>query len=62
MLRKLKVKGSSSNLRLLFKKVEALDLPKVDEEFAKLFGIEDRQHDALNKEVRQNMHVNLIKH
>jgi trigger factor len=50
-----KLKGKAAQFKVTVKKVEALDLPKVDEEFAKLFGIEDGSIDALNKEVRKNM-------
>ena len=37
------------------KKVEGQKLPDVDEEFAKLFGVEDGGVEALNVEVRKNM-------
>jgi trigger factor len=50
-----KLKGKAAQFKVNVTKVEALDLPKVDEEFAKLFGIEDGSIDALNKEVRKNM-------
>jgi trigger factor len=36
-----KLKGKAAQFIINIKKVEQLDLPKVDEEFAKLFGIED---------------------
>ncbi|MEO9946122.1 trigger factor [Paraglaciecola sp.] len=50
-----KLKGKDAQFTVNIKKVEALNLPKVDEEFAKLFGIEDGNIDALNDEVRKNM-------
>jgi trigger factor len=50
-----KLKGKAAQFKVTVKKVEALDLPKIDEEFAKLFGIEDGSIDALNLEVRKNM-------
>ncbi|MDP5028947.1 MAG: trigger factor [Paraglaciecola sp.] len=50
-----KLKGKAAQFTVNVKKVEALDLPKVDEEFAKLFGIEDGSIDALKQEVRKNM-------
>ncbi|MEP0356210.1 trigger factor [Paraglaciecola sp.] len=50
-----KLKGKDAQFTVNIKKVEALNLPKVDEEFAKLFGIEDGNIDDLNDEVRKNM-------
>jgi trigger factor len=50
-----KLKGKAAQFTINIKKVEALDLPKVDEEFAKLFGIEDGNIEALHVEVRKNM-------
>jgi trigger factor len=49
------LKGKAASFALTVKKVEKLDLPKVDEEFAKLFGIEDGDVDALKAEVTKNM-------
>lgn len=49
------LKGKAAQFAITIKKTEALSLPKVDEEFAKLFGIEDGNVDALNDEVRKNM-------
>ncbi|MFT5311657.1 MAG: trigger factor [Paraglaciecola sp.] len=50
-----KLKGKAAQFTISIKKVEQLDLPKVDEEFAKLFGIEDGNIESLNTEVRSNM-------
>ena len=50
-----KLKGKAAQFTVNIKKTEALDLPKVDADFAKLFGIEDGDIDALNTEVRKNM-------
>jgi trigger factor len=50
-----KLKGKVAQFTINIKKVEQLDLPKVDEEFAKLFGIVDGNIDALHAEVRKNM-------
>ncbi|MFT4937051.1 MAG: trigger factor [Paraglaciecola sp.] len=50
-----KLKGKAAQFTINIKKVEQLDLPKVDEEFAKLFGIEDGSIESLNAEVRNNM-------
>ncbi|MGJ8682947.1 trigger factor [Paraglaciecola sp.] len=49
------LKGKEAQFTISIKKTEGLNLPKVDEEFAKLFGIEDGNIDALNDEVRKNM-------
>lgn len=49
------LKGKAASFALTVKKVEKLDLPKIDEEFAKLFGIEDGNVDALKAEVTKNM-------
>ncbi len=37
------LKGKDAVFQTTVKKVEGLDLPKVDDEFAKLFGVEDEQ-------------------
>jgi len=50
-----KLKGKAAQFKVNVKKVEQLDLPKVDAEFAKLFGIEDGSIEALHAEVRKNM-------
>lgn len=50
-----KLKGKSAQFTVQVKKVEALDLPKVDADFAKLFGIEDGNIESLTDEVRKNM-------
>ncbi|GGF75208.1 trigger factor [Alteromonas lipolytica] len=49
------LKGKEAQFKVNVKKVEGLTLPKVDEEFAKLFGIEDGDVEALKAEVRKNM-------
>ncbi|MDY6925633.1 MAG: trigger factor [Pseudomonadota bacterium] len=49
------LKGKEAQFTVNVKKVEGLTLPKVDEEFAKLFGIEDGDVEALKAEVRKNM-------
>lgn len=49
------LKGKAAQFAVSVKKVEGLNLPKVDEEFAKLFGIEDGDVEALKAEVRKNM-------
>jgi trigger factor len=49
------LKGKAAQFTITVKKTEQLDLPKVDEEFAKKFGIEDGDIEALNAEVRKNM-------
>ncbi|WJG08502.1 trigger factor [Aliiglaciecola sp. LCG003] len=49
------LKGKDAQFTITVSKVEGLELPKVDEEFAKTFGIEDGDVEALNVEVRKNM-------
>jgi len=49
------LKGKDAQFTVNVKKVEGLTFPKVDEEFAKLFGIEDGDVEALKAEVRKNM-------
>ena len=49
------LKGKSAQFAITVSKVEGLELPEVDEEFAKLFGIEDGNVEALQTEVRANM-------
>ena len=50
-----KLKGKAAQFTVKVNKVEALDLPKVDADFAKLFGIEDGSIESLTEEVRKNM-------
>jgi trigger factor len=50
-----KLKGKAAQFTINIKKVEQLDLPEIDEKFAKLFGIEDGNIEALHTEVRKNM-------
>ena len=49
------LKGKEAVFQATVKKVEGQSLPKVDEEFAKLFGVEEGGVDALKAEVRKNM-------
>jgi len=49
------LKGKAASFAITIKKTEGLSLPKIDEEFAKLFGIEDGDIDALKAEVTKNM-------
>lgn len=49
------LKGKDAQFAVSVKKVEELELPEVDAEFAKLFGVEDGDIDALKAEVRKNM-------
>ncbi|MDF2179595.1 trigger factor [Aliiglaciecola sp. CAU 1673] len=50
-----KLKGKAAQFAVKINKVEELELPEVNEEFVKLFGIEDGSVDALRAEVRKNM-------
>lgn len=49
------LKGKDAEFAITVNKVEGLDLPKVDDEFAKLFGVEEGGVDALKAEVKKNM-------
>lgn len=49
------LKGKDAQFKVTIKQVEGLNLPKIDEEFAKLFGIEDGDIEALRAEVKKNM-------
>jgi trigger factor len=49
------LKGKAAQFAITVKKVESLNLPKVDEEFAKLFGVEEGGVEALEAEVQKNM-------
>ncbi|MBU3021841.1 trigger factor [Aestuariibacter sp. A3R04] len=49
------LKGKDAVFDVTVKKVEGQQLPDVDDEFAKLFGVEDGGVDALKAEVRKNM-------
>jgi trigger factor len=49
------VAGKPVQFQVKVNKVEAPELPEIDEEFAKSFGIGDGSLDALRNEVRQNM-------
>ena len=49
------LKGKEAEFDIVVTKTEGAVLPNVDEEFAKLFGIEDGGVEALRDEVRKNM-------
>ncbi len=49
------LKGKEAEFDIVIHKTEGLVLPKVDEEFAKLFGVEEGGVDALREEVSKNM-------
>jgi trigger factor len=49
------LKGKNASFAITVTKVEGLDLPKVDDEFAKLFGVEEGGVEALKAEVKKNM-------
>ena len=49
------LKGKAAVFDVTVKKVEGKQLPDVDDEFAKLFGVEEGGVDALKAEVRKNM-------
>jgi len=49
------LKGKKASFAMKVTKVEGLNLPKVDEEFATLFGVTEGGVDALNDEVKKNM-------
>lgn len=49
------VAGKPVQFQIKVNKVEAPELPEIDEEFAKSFGIGDGSLDSLRQEVRQNM-------
>jgi len=49
------LKGKEAEFDIVVHKTEGAELPKVDEEFAKLFGIEEGGVEALRTEVSKNM-------
>lgn len=49
------LKGKEAEFDIVIHKTEGPVLPKIDEEFAKLFGVEDGGVDALREEVSKNM-------
>ncbi|MCC2605496.1 trigger factor [Planctobacterium marinum] len=49
------LKGKDAKFAITVKKVEVQELPEINEEFAKLFGVEDGSVDALRAEVTRNM-------
>ncbi len=53
--------GKEAEFSITVQKVEAPELPEVDEEFAKLFGVTEGGVEALRKEVAENMRRELDK-
>jgi len=49
------LKGKEAEFDIIVHKTEGPTLPKIDEEFAKLFGVENGGVDALREEVKKNM-------
>lgn len=49
------LKGKEAKFAITLKKVEVQELPELDDEFAKLFGIEDGDLEKLKDEVKRNM-------
>lgn len=49
------LKGKAASFAIKVTKVEGLNLPKVDEEFAELFGVKEGGVEALEAEVKKNM-------
>jgi trigger factor len=49
------LKGKDAEFTITVNKVEGLNLPKVDDEFALLFGVKEGGVDALKEEVQKNM-------
>ncbi len=49
------LKGKDAKFDIKITKVEGLNLPKLDEEFAELFGVKEGGVDALKEEVEKNM-------
>jgi trigger factor len=49
------LKGKLASFAITVTKVEGLNLPKVDEEFAELFGVKEGGVEALEAEVKKNM-------
>jgi len=49
------LKGKDAEFDIVVHKTEGAELPKVDEEFAKLFGVEEGGVEALRTEVSKNM-------
>lgn len=49
------LKGKDAEFAITVNKVEGLDLPKIDDEFALLFGVSEGGVDALKAEVQKNM-------
>ncbi|PCJ48158.1 MAG: trigger factor [Gammaproteobacteria bacterium] len=49
------VAGKDALFKVVVKEVKGLTLPKLDEEFVKLFGIDDGNVEQLKKEIKNNM-------
>lgn len=49
------LKGKDAKFAITVKKVEVQELPEINEDFAKLFGVEDGSVEALRAEVTRNM-------
>lgn len=49
------LKGKAASFAITVTKVEGLNLPKVDDEFAELFGVKEGGLEALQAEVKKNM-------
>jgi len=49
------LKGKAASFAITVTKVEGLNLPKVDDEFAELFGVKEGGLEALQEEVKKNM-------
>ena len=49
------LKGKEASFKITLSKVEELELPEIDEDFARLFGVEDGSVEALRSEVTANM-------
>ncbi|MGB3726927.1 MAG: trigger factor, partial [Glaciecola sp.] len=49
------LKGKAASFAISVTKVEGLNLPKLDDEFAELFGVKEGGLDALKEEVKKNM-------
>jgi trigger factor len=49
------LKGKDAQFAVTLKKVEQQELPKIDDEFATLFGVQEGGVEALKTEVRKNM-------
>lgn len=55
------LKGKTAEFDITVHSVQTKQLPELDEEFIKSFGIEDGQEETLRKEIRENMERELIR-